>query len=62
MPELIFPAELLSPDRKDDVLKFIAALPVPPPRRKRALQRWADLVGAVIDRDDVEEVTGVTGI
>jgi len=55
----IFPVELLAPERKDDVILFLAALPVPPRRKKQAYIDWCKYVGIAIEREDVEKIIGI---
>jgi len=55
----IFPVELLAPERKDDVVLFLAALPIPPRRKKQAYIEWAKYVGVAIDRETVDRILGV---
>jgi len=55
----IFPVELLAPERKDDVVLFLAALPIPPRRKKQAYIEWAKYVGVAIDRETVDRIIGV---
>lgn len=50
----VFPVDLLEPDRKDDVIIFLAGLPIHPEDRKQLLLEWCQLMGIAIDRDMVE--------
>jgi len=50
----VFPVDLLEPDRLDDVLIFLAGLPIHPEDRKQLLMEWCQLMGIAIDRDMVE--------
>jgi len=50
----VFPVDLLEPDRLDDVLIFLAGLPIDPEDRKELLVQWCRLMGAAITRDMVE--------
>ena len=50
----VFPEDLLHRDRLDDVLIFLASLPIDPEDRKQLLLQWCRLVGAAITRDMVE--------
>jgi len=55
----IFPVELLAPEKKDDVVLFLAALPVPPRRKKQAYIEWAKYVGIAVDKETVDRVIGI---
>jgi len=55
----IFPVELLAPERKDDVILFLAALPVPTRRKKQAYIEWAKYVGIAVDKETVDRILGV---
>ena len=57
---VIFPAALLDPSKKDEVLIFLRELPAPPRRKKQALVAWCRAVGAALTRDMVEAVLGPT--
>lgn len=50
----VFPVDLLEPDRLDDVIIFLAGLPIHPEDRKQLLMEWCQLMGIAIDRDMVE--------
>jgi len=54
----IFPAALLDPRRKDEVILFLRQLPVPPNRKKEALVAWCRYVGVALDRDMVRAILG----
>ncbi|GAH31619.1 unnamed protein product [marine sediment metagenome] len=46
--------DLLEPDKLDDVIIFLAGLPIHPEDRKQLLLEWCQLMGIAIDRDMVE--------
>jgi len=50
----VFPVDLLDPDKLDEVLIFLASLPIDPEDRKQLLMEWCRLMGAAITRDMVE--------
>ncbi len=49
----VFPPDLLDPDRLDDVLIFLAGLPIDPEDRKQLLLEWCQFVGVILDEDMV---------
>ncbi|HUW96778.1 MAG: hypothetical protein KKD44_28970 [Proteobacteria bacterium] len=51
----VFPVDLLDPDRLDDVLIFLAGLPIAPEDRKQLLIEWCQLMGVALTRDMVEK-------
>jgi len=55
----VFPVDLLDPDRLDDVLIFLAGLPIAPEDRKQLLIEWCQLMGVALTRDMVEEALGI---
>lgn len=54
----IIPGPLLTKDKKDEAIAFLAALPGPARRRKEIYVGWCNLVGAVLTEEDVERVVG----
>jgi len=50
----VFPPDLLDPDRLDDVLIFLAGLPIDPEDRKQLLVEWCRWVGVILDEDMVK--------
>jgi len=54
----IFPRELLTADKEDEVVLLLRQLPVPPRRKKQALIAWCKFVGAALTKDLVERVLG----
>jgi len=50
----VFPPDLLDPDRLDDVLIFLAGLPIDPEDRKQLLVEWCQLMGVILDEDMVK--------
>ncbi len=50
----VFPPDLLDPDRLDDVLIFLAGLPIDPEDRKQLLVEWCQWVGVILDEDMVK--------
>jgi len=50
----VFPPDLLDPDRLDDVLIFLAGLPIHPEDRKQLLLEWCQLMGVILDEDMVK--------
>lgn len=54
----VFPAYLLDPDREDDVIIFIAGLPINARRKKELIVQWARYVGAALTEDMVNAVLG----
>lgn len=51
----VFPVDLLDPDREDDVLIFLASLPIDPEDRKALLVEWCKLMGVALTREMVEK-------
>jgi len=51
----VFPVDLLDPDRLDDVLIFLAGLPIAPEDRKQLLIEWCQLMGVALTREMVEK-------
>jgi len=54
----IIPEALLFPDKKDQVIAFLAELPGPPRRRKEIYVGWCTMVGVVLTEEDIEEILG----
>lgn len=50
----VFPVDLLDPDKEDEVLIFLASLPIDPEDRKALLVEWCKYVGAALTRDMIE--------
>ena len=55
----IIPLDLMSPDRKDDVIIILAELPIAPRRKKQALAEWAQCVGLGMTKDDYQKLLGI---
>jgi len=54
----LIPAELLDKDKKDEFLLWLLSLPVDPWTKKYIYMDWCKIVGAAIDKDDVDLITG----
>ena len=54
----IIPGELLTPERKDDVIAFLQQIPAPPRRIKQLYIEWCRVVGAALTREDLEKLLG----
>ena len=55
----IIPLDLMSPDRKDDVIIILADLPISPRRKKQALNEWSQSVGLGMTKDDYQKLLGI---
>jgi len=55
----IIPADLLSPDRKDDIILILADLPIAPRRKKQALVEWGQMMGIGLTKDDFQKLLGI---
>jgi len=55
----VFPEDLLDADRLDDVIIFLAGLPIAPEDRKQLLLEWCQLMGVAITRDYVERALAI---
>jgi len=58
MLEVVFPGHLLVPEAKDDLIMFLAALDIPPRRKKQLLVEWGQLTGIILTREDFERLLG----
>ena len=54
----IFPVALLYPDKWDEVVLYLGAMPIPARRKKELIVEWTKAVGAVLTREMVEAVLG----
>jgi len=54
----VFPIALLRKEKKDEVILFLKALPIPPRRKKQALIDWCKYVGIAITKEMVETLLG----
>lgn len=57
-PVGILPEALLTKEKKDEVIAFLARLPGPARRRKEIYVGWCQLVGAVLFEKDIEKIIG----
>lgn len=54
----VIPGHLLDPERKDDVIAFLARIPAPPERIKQVYLEWCQYVGIAMTREDLERILG----
>lgn len=51
-----FPPGFLDPDMEDEVIAWIASLPIDPERKKELLVMWCQLVGVVLTEDMIRRI------
>lgn len=49
----VFGADLIDPDKEDEVILLLLRLPLQPEDKKQLLIEWCQLVGAALDEDMV---------
>jgi len=54
------PPDLISPDKKEQFIRFLQALPVHPKQKKYGLLQWGEVVDHKITEADILRVTGVS--
>jgi len=55
----IVPADLLEPDKKDDIIILLKSLDIPPRRKKQALVDWGLTVGIGLTQEDFQRLLGI---
>jgi hypothetical protein len=51
----VIPVDMFIPERKDDVLLLLAALPLDPRDKKTVLWEWGRQVGVLLTKDDYDQ-------
>jgi hypothetical protein len=52
----VLPPELLTVDKKEEVILLIQSLPIPPQNKKELLIEWCKYVGAALTKEMVDRI------